>query len=137
MNDDWSDEQTDNPLYADDRSFYKVERWTKDGLHITDLLYAGNDLERAREIFTTATKGRPLALYHPPTHSRAGQLAGKVEQERRGPAHRRQHRQAAGAGYATSRRCASRRVKLSLTVALPLKERAAGRRPKEEQRLSC
>ena len=23
--DDWSDEETDNPLYADDRNFYKVE----------------------------------------------------------------------------------------------------------------
>ena len=52
MNNDWSDEETDNPLRADDRNFYKVEKWTKDGLHITELLYAGNDLEKAREIFT-------------------------------------------------------------------------------------
>ena len=63
MNNDWSDEQTDNPLYADDRNFYKVERWIKDGLHITDLLYAGNDLERAREIFTAAPKSRPGRPY--------------------------------------------------------------------------
>jgi hypothetical protein len=28
---DWSDEETDNPLRADDRNFYKVEKWTKDG----------------------------------------------------------------------------------------------------------
>jgi hypothetical protein len=28
---DWSDETTDDPLYADDRNFYKVEKWTKDG----------------------------------------------------------------------------------------------------------
>jgi hypothetical protein len=41
-------EETDDPVYADRRNFYKVERWSKDGLHITDLLYAGNDLERAR-----------------------------------------------------------------------------------------
>jgi hypothetical protein len=28
---DWSDEETDNPLLADDRNFYKVEKWTRDG----------------------------------------------------------------------------------------------------------
>jgi hypothetical protein len=26
-----SDEETDEPLIADDRNFYKVEKWTKDG----------------------------------------------------------------------------------------------------------
>ena len=30
---DWSDEETDNPLYVD-RNFYKVEKWTKDGTKI-------------------------------------------------------------------------------------------------------
>jgi hypothetical protein len=25
-------EETDSPSYADDRSFYKVEKWTRDGL---------------------------------------------------------------------------------------------------------
>ena len=28
---DWSDEETQDPLYADDRNFYKVEKWTKEG----------------------------------------------------------------------------------------------------------
>jgi hypothetical protein len=28
--DDWSDEETEQPLYADDRNFYKVEKWTFD-----------------------------------------------------------------------------------------------------------
>ena len=45
-----SNEETDNPLLADDRNFYKVEKWTKDGAKIERMLYAGNDLERAREI---------------------------------------------------------------------------------------
>ena len=63
MGNDWSDEETDNANLADDRNFYKVERWTKDGLHIDDLLYAGNNLERAREIFTAATKTRPGRPY--------------------------------------------------------------------------
>jgi hypothetical protein len=27
MTDDWSDEETDDPLQADERNFYKVEKW--------------------------------------------------------------------------------------------------------------
>jgi hypothetical protein len=46
---DWSDEQTDDPLYADDRNFYKVEAWSRDGMRIDALLYAGNNLDKARE----------------------------------------------------------------------------------------
>jgi hypothetical protein len=30
----WSDEEKDNPLLADDRNFYKVEKWTKDGTKV-------------------------------------------------------------------------------------------------------
>jgi hypothetical protein len=28
----WSDEETDDPVYADRRNFYKVEKWSRDGL---------------------------------------------------------------------------------------------------------
>jgi hypothetical protein len=42
---DWSNEETDNPLLADDRNYYKVEKWTKD-TKIKRMLYAGNDLEQ-------------------------------------------------------------------------------------------
>ena len=28
---DWSDEETDEPLIADHRNFYKVEKWSRDG----------------------------------------------------------------------------------------------------------
>jgi hypothetical protein len=28
---DWSDEETTDPLVADVRNFYKVEKWTRDG----------------------------------------------------------------------------------------------------------
>jgi hypothetical protein len=59
MTDGWSDEQTDDPLYADDRNFYKVEAWSRDGMHINALLYAGNNLDKAREIFATTVKHRP------------------------------------------------------------------------------
>jgi hypothetical protein len=34
----WSDEETDNPLRADDRNFYKLEKWTKDGMKIERML---------------------------------------------------------------------------------------------------
>jgi hypothetical protein len=43
----WSDEETGNPLRADDRNFYKVEKWTKDGTKIERLLYTGNNLDKA------------------------------------------------------------------------------------------
>jgi hypothetical protein len=47
---DWSDEETLDPLKADDRDFYKVEKWTKDGAKLDSLLYAGNNLGRAQEM---------------------------------------------------------------------------------------
>jgi hypothetical protein len=47
----WSDETTDDPLHADERNFYKVEKWTKDGTKVDSLLYAGNNLDKARKLF--------------------------------------------------------------------------------------
>jgi hypothetical protein len=44
---DWSAEEIDNPLLADDRNYYKVEKWTKDDQRIERLLWAGNSLDRA------------------------------------------------------------------------------------------
>jgi hypothetical protein len=46
-------------LIADVRNFYKVEKWTQDGSKIDSLLYAGNNLDKAREIFVKAIKHRP------------------------------------------------------------------------------
>ena len=56
---DWSDEETDDPLYADQRNFYKVEKWSRDGLRVELMLYAGNDLDKARRIFGRMVKHRP------------------------------------------------------------------------------
>jgi hypothetical protein len=56
---EWSAEQTDDPLYADDRNFYKVEAWSRDGMRLDALLYAGSSLDMAREIFVTTVKHRP------------------------------------------------------------------------------
>ena len=56
---DWSDDETDEPLIADHRNFYKVEKWTKDGSKIERMIYAGNNLDKARDIFAQAIKHRP------------------------------------------------------------------------------
>jgi hypothetical protein len=58
----WSEEETDNPLLADDRNFYKLEKWTKDGTEVDRLLYAGNNLEKAHKIFVEAIKHRPRIM---------------------------------------------------------------------------
>ncbi len=57
----WSGEETDNPLYADDRNFYKVELWTKDTQRILRMLYAGNNLDKARTIFNNYIRLHPRA----------------------------------------------------------------------------
>ena len=41
---DQSDEETDDPLLADDRNFYKVEKWTQDGIIEG---WGGQDCDRA------------------------------------------------------------------------------------------
>jgi hypothetical protein len=55
----WSDEETDDPLRADDRNFYKVAKWMKDGGKVDRMLYAGNNLDKARDVFAKAIKHRP------------------------------------------------------------------------------
>ena len=44
---DWSNEETDEPLLADHRNFYKVEKWSRDGQRVARMLFAGNSLDRA------------------------------------------------------------------------------------------
>jgi len=38
---DRPDQETDDPLYADRGNFYKVEKWSPDGLRVELVLYAG------------------------------------------------------------------------------------------------
>jgi len=54
-----ADEETDNPLYADERNFFKLEKWTRDRTKVDRLLYAGNNLEKARDLLAKAVKHRP------------------------------------------------------------------------------
>jgi hypothetical protein len=55
----WSDEETSDPVRADERNFYNVEKWTKDDVQLDRLLYAGNNLTKGRDIFAKAVKHRP------------------------------------------------------------------------------
>ena len=48
---DWSDEETDDPIHADRRNFYKVEKWSRDGQRVVDLVFAGTSLDKAKRIF--------------------------------------------------------------------------------------
>ena len=76
---DWSDEETDNPLRADDRNFYKVEKWTKDGMKVDRMLYAGNNLDKAREIFVKAIKHRAAdKVDHPAEDAGARAVAART-----------------------------------------------------------
>jgi hypothetical protein len=54
-----SDEETTEPLIADHRNYYKVEKWTRDGSKVDTTLWAGNNLDKARNIFAAAVKHRP------------------------------------------------------------------------------
>jgi hypothetical protein len=53
------DEETTEPLIANDRNYYKVEKWTKDGTKVERMLYAGSNLDKAREVFASAIYHRP------------------------------------------------------------------------------
>jgi hypothetical protein len=46
-----NDEETDEPLIADHRNFYKVEKWSRDGERVTELLFAGSSLDKAKRVF--------------------------------------------------------------------------------------
>jgi hypothetical protein len=54
----WEKVPCGEPLLADHRNFYKIEKWTKDG-RVERMLYAGSNLNEAREVFTAAIKHRP------------------------------------------------------------------------------
>lgn len=58
---DESQEETDNPSCADERNFYKVEKWSTDGERIEMLVFAGKDLDRAREVFAGFINKHPEA----------------------------------------------------------------------------
>jgi hypothetical protein len=57
--DDVFREKIDDPRVADRHNFFKVELWTRDGLHVEQMLFAGSSLDQARTLFATFVKKRP------------------------------------------------------------------------------
>jgi hypothetical protein len=55
--------ETDDPIEADRRNFYKVEKWDSAGVHILSLVHASNDLSKARVVFTGEKRRRPRGPY--------------------------------------------------------------------------
>jgi hypothetical protein len=77
------DQETYDPLYADRRNFYMVEKWTRDGTKVDSLLYAGNSLGRARSIFECAIKTPPTdQIDQPPADARVRSVASASTQKR-------------------------------------------------------
>jgi hypothetical protein len=59
---DQPDEETDDPLVADVRNLYKVEKWTRDGMRVDSLLYAGNNFSKAQEVFANVVRSEIASL---------------------------------------------------------------------------
>src|SRR5262249_21221376 len=70
----WSNEETNDPLVGDAPNFYKVEKWTRDGMKIDSLMPAmalrGEGGVRARH---QAPAAHPAD--HPPAHAGVGRVA--------------------------------------------------------------
>jgi hypothetical protein len=47
--------RTNEPLIADHRNFYKAEKWTRDGMKVESMLYAGSNLDIHRSHQAPAT----------------------------------------------------------------------------------
>jgi hypothetical protein len=62
-------EETHDPLYADRRNFYKVEKWNRDWMRVELMLYAGDDLDK---------ENRQGAATHPTDHTPTDAGAGRV-----------------------------------------------------------
>jgi hypothetical protein len=54
-------EETDDPLLADRRNFFKAKLGTRDRLEIERLLFAGNSLDKARAMFAAFGRKRSRA----------------------------------------------------------------------------
>jgi hypothetical protein len=55
--------ETDDPDEADRRGYYKVEKWDAAEQHVEALLYASNDLSKAKAMFAAWKEARPMGPY--------------------------------------------------------------------------
>jgi hypothetical protein len=56
-------QETNDPDEADRQRFYKVERWDSAEQYVVELLYASNDLSKAKAMFAAWKDGRPRGRY--------------------------------------------------------------------------
>jgi hypothetical protein len=76
MRDRWTDEETDNPVYADTRGFFKVEIWTDDTARISSACCTPATISiKAAHIRGRDRDRAACAVLHPPGHSRRGEMA--------------------------------------------------------------
>jgi len=61
VSNDWSHEETDDPLHADRRNFYKVGKWSRDRQRIEEMQFAGNSLAKAQRVTGAQGAGRHTA----------------------------------------------------------------------------
>jgi hypothetical protein len=54
--DDWSHEETDDPLYADRRNLYKVEKWSSQGQRVDELLSAVKSFAKAQASMSVSSR---------------------------------------------------------------------------------
>src|SRR5262249_53381900 len=79
---DWSNEETDGPLYADDRNFYKVELWTMDQRRVAHALCRLISIRRAPSSqLNEDSTARPHN--HSAAHVGAGPVAAARQLRRR------------------------------------------------------
>jgi hypothetical protein len=53
-----AEQETDNPLLRMTAIFCKVENWSRNGLRVELMLYAGNNLDKARRVFERTHRKR-------------------------------------------------------------------------------
>src|SRR5262245_22215995 len=94
---DWSDEETDDQTHADRPKFYKVEKWSRDGHRVVELVFAGTSLDKATRIFDRMTKTSTTdPADDPAAHAGVERMAAArdIALDSRKRAHSRQRRQA-------------------------------------------
>jgi hypothetical protein len=73
---DWSDEETEDPLYADRRNFYKVQKWSRDGLRVeSHALCWQQPRQSAPRLRANGQAAAAHPPHDPPAHAGVGRVA--------------------------------------------------------------
>jgi len=72
---EWSGEETGNPLRADDRNFYKVEKWTKDGTNRAHALRRQQSRQGSRAVRRSSQASAKDQVDHPAADASTREMA--------------------------------------------------------------